>query len=255
MSRKVNMINTSKGKKEQVTWVPRGSLHEDTILGISRWYEKVKVNKKLDKKTASKIVGEEVRKAVLDRLATFKGDSSKAFRKPVSLGEKEIKEVTILSTRFTKRVELLKGISLAQVEKIVDPTVKKLVRERIETKGGIKQAFRDYLNDPIWQNAEKGIMLKHVTVFDDGNLESVRNGYAYTKGNHHALIYADENGRYFDHIVSFWEAVSNCLVNLDTTGSIYPVIDRRDKGNHKFVFSMQINDLFVFDVNPEEVNF
>ena len=141
------------------------------------------------------------------------------------------------------------------MEKSIDPTIQKLVRERIESKGGIKQAFRDYLNDPIWQNTEKGIMLKHVTVFDDGNLESVRNGYVYTKGNHHALIYSDANGRYFDHIVSFWEAVSNCLVNLDTNGSIYPVIDRRDKGNHKFVFSMQINDLFVFDVNPEEVNF
>ncbi|MGI6306577.1 MAG: type II CRISPR RNA-guided endonuclease Cas9 [Bacteroidales bacterium] len=255
LSRKVNVINTSKGKKEQVTWAPRGSLHEDTIFGICRWYEKIKVNKKLNEKTASQIVGEEVRMAVLERLATFNGDSSKAFEKSLFLGEKEIKEVTILSTRFTKRVTLSEKITPAQVEKIIDPTIQKLVRERIESKGGIKQAFRDYLNDPIWQNTEKGIMLKHVTVFDDGNLESVRNGYVYTKGNHHALIYSDANGRYFDHIVSFWEAVSNCLVNLDTNGSIYPVIDRRDKGNHKFVFSMQINDLFVFDVNPEEVNF
>ena len=255
LSRKINIINTSKGEKEQVTWAPRGSLHEDTIFGINRWYEKINVNKKLDEITASQIVGVEVRMTVLERLAEFKGDPAKAFKEPIFIGEKEIKEVTILSTRFTKRVPLSENLTTAQVGKIVDPTAQKLVRQRIDAKGGIKQAFRDYLNDPIWQNKEKGIVLKHVTVFDDGNLESVRDGYVYTKGNHHALIYADENGRYKDRIVSFWEAVSSCLVNLYTNGSIYPVIDRSDKDDLRFLFSMQINDLFVFDLNPEEVNF
>jgi len=255
LSRKINKINTSKGEKEQVTWAPRGSLHEDTIFGINRWYEKINVNKKLDEITASQIVGVEVRMAVLERLAEFKGDPAKAFKKPIFIGEKEIKEVTILSTRFTKRVPLSENLTTAQVGKIVDPIAKKLVRQRIDDKGGIKQAFRDYLNDPIWQNKEKGIVLKHVTVFDDGNLESVRDGYVYTKGNHHALIYADENGRYKDRIVSFWEAVSSCLVNLYTKGSIYPVIDRSNKDDLRFIFSMQINDLFVFDLDPEEVNF
>lgn len=255
LSRKVNRINTSKGEKEQVTWAPRGSLHEDTVLGITRWYERIKINKKLDEETALRIVGEEVRTAVLERLAAFNGDVSKAFKKPVFLGEKEIKEVTILSTRFTKRVTLSESLTPAQVEKIVDPATQKLVRKRIDAKGGIKQAFRDYQNDPIWQNKGKGIMLKHVTVFDDGNLEPVRDGYVYTKGNHHALFYLDKNGKYTDRIVSFWEAVSSCLVNLYTHGSIYPVIDRSDKDDLKFLFSMQINDLFVFDVNPEEFNF
>lgn len=255
LSRKVNVINTSKGEKIQVTWAPRGSLHEDTVFGISRWYEKIKVNKKLDEETASKIVGEEVRTALLDRLAAFNGDASKAFKNPILQREKEVKEVTILSTRFTKRVLLSENLTPAQVEKIVDPTAQKLVKERIAAKGGIKQAFRDYLNDPIWQNKGNGIMLKHVTLFDDGNLESVRDGYVYTKGNHHALIYLDKNGRYTDRIVSFWEAVSRCLVNLDKHGSIYPVIDRSDKHDLRFLFSMQINDLFVFDVNPEEFDF
>jgi len=191
----------------------------------------------------------------LERLAAFNGDPAKAFKKPVFQGEKEIKEVTVLRVRFTKRILLSETLTPTEVEKIVDPVAQKLVRERIDVKGGIKQAFRDYLNDPIWQNREKGIMLKHVTVFDDGNLESVRDGYVYTKGNHHSLIYLDENGRYTDRVVSFWEAVSRCLDNLNTNGSIYPVIDRNDKDGLRFLFSMQINDLFVFDVNPEDVNF
>jgi len=43
-----------------VTWAPRGSLHKDTVFGMIRWYEKIKINKRLDEETASRIVGEAV---------------------------------------------------------------------------------------------------------------------------------------------------------------------------------------------------
>jgi CRISPR-associated endonuclease Csn1 len=251
LTRKLN----EKVNPPQLTWVPRGSLHEDTIFGRIKWYTKVKVDKKLTLDVIERISDSGLKEALLEHLLEHNGDLKSAWKEPFKYKDKEIKEVTIFENRYTKRIALTENITPAQIEKIIDKRAKKLVKERILFLGSIKSAFRDYRKDTIWLNKEKGIALLSVKVFDDGNLTAVRNGFAYTKGNHHALIYEDEKGNFVEKIVSFWEAVEIGLQNLKETGNIYPIIDRTDKPGLKFKFSLQINDLFVFDLNSEEIDF
>ena len=90
------------------------------------------------------------------------------------------------------------------------------------------------------------------------NGDKIPIGYAYTKGNHHALIYKNENGKYNDKVVPLLKAVAIGLQNLQNSGgkSPQPIIDRSDDAVlGKFLFSMQINDLFVFDLKPDELDF
>jgi CRISPR-associated endonuclease Csn1 len=83
----------------------------------------------------------------------------------------------------------------------------------------------------------------------------VRNGYAYTKGNHHSIIYTDDNGNFSEKVVSFWEATENCLQNLASKGSINPLIDTRPNENGWRVYTtLQINDLFMLGKDPSTVD-
>lgn len=247
-------VNT-KVNPPQETWVPRGSLHEDTIFGKIKWYRKVKLDRKITLETIEKISDVELKQALMDYVMSFKDNPRQMFKEPFRFRNKEVKEITIYEERFTKRVALTENMTAAQVEKIIDRKAKALVKERIQQAGSIKAAFREYAGNPIWLDRSQRIPLKSVKVFDDGNLLAIRQGFAYTKGNHHSLIYEDEHGNYSEKIVTFWEAVEIGLQNLKEHGSIYPVIDRKDKEGLKLKFSLQINDLVVFDLNPEEIDF
>lgn len=130
------------------------------------------------------------------------------------------------------------------------------MESRIEEAGSIKEAFKEYRNNPLFLDSARTIPIKNVTVFDEGNLQQVRNGFVYTKGNHHAIIYTDGNGNFKEKVVPFWYAVEQCLLNLKTTGSIYPTIDKSpSEEGWKFYTSLQINDLFVLDLDPNEIDF
>ncbi|UKB81979.1 hypothetical protein LF887_13290 [Chryseobacterium sp. MEBOG06] len=155
---------------------------------------------------------------------------------------------------------LNENFTAAQVEKIVDKKIKeKIIKPRIEERGGIKKAFSNLEEDPIWLNKQKGIKIKSLKVFEESKVEKVRDGYVKTGGNHHALVYLDSKGKYNESVVSFWDAVEIGKFNISQGGKPYPIINRNDNDDlGEFKFSMQINDLFVLDLkhssNPVEEN-
>lgn len=258
LTKKTNRIKTKSGVHEQTTWVPRGSLHEDTIMAQKKWYKKVLLDKKFTQ--IELVVNDALKKILRDRLAVFQHDPRKAFNKldesPVYFNGVAINEVVIWDKRFTKRVPVSEHITAAQIAKITDKRIKGLLEARINQAGSIKEAFREIGQTPIYLDVNKTIPIKTVTVFDEGSLQQVRQGFAYTKGNHHAIIYTDGNGNFKEKIVSFWYAVEQCLLNLKTTGRIYPIIDRSpNEEGWKFYTSLQINDLFVLDLDPNEIDF
>jgi len=259
-------INKTKNGIEQVTWVPRGKLHEETVFGQIRQPKKnVPIDSKMTPEVAQTIINIPTKEAVLARLAEFDNSSKKAFKTPVIINGKNLEKVTIWVNTFTKRVTLNENITSAQISKIIDDKAKKMVTDRILqvgadvnkiTKADIKKAFKDLENNPLFLNKEIGLKLKTVTVSDNSSLVKVRNGYVATKGNHHALIYKDEKGKYTDIVISFWDAVDSCLANLEETGKIYPIINKKHNDEHgQLVCSIQINDLFVFDLDPNEIDF
>ena len=261
-------INKLKTGKTQNTWVPRGSLHEDTMMGEICRYEKTPLKKALE---APEAISDKELKTLAEKfLSENHGDVNKAFKAMQHWAEQREHElpaqITVLKPVFSKRVKLGPNLTPAQVQKIIDTRIRKLVEDRIKAAGGkIKEAFKDYEKNPIYQNLEKGIVVKSVRVTDDGNLQAVREtvssdgeiklkDFVYLKGNHHALIYKDDQGNFSERVVTFWEAVEIGMQNLRERGTIYPIIDRSDKPGLKFQFSIQINDLFLIDVNPDEID-
>lgn len=259
LSRKINKIKSKSGKDPQETWVPRGSLHEDTIFAKAKFYEKVPLNIKFDIRLIDQVVSESVGKLLLDRLAENGNNSNMAFSKldknPLLFNGVPITEVLVWRYFHTKRIRLSQNLTSAQVDKIFDKGIKEIIRTRIYEKGSIKEAFKDIEAEPVWLNKEKGIKIKSITVSDSGSLSKVRNGYAYTKGNHHSIIYTDDNGNFSEKVVSFWEATENCLQNLASKGSINPLIDTRPNENGWRVYTtLQINDLFMLGKDPSTVD-
>lgn len=253
-------INHPKNAMPQDTWTPRGRLHEETVMG--------KVKKISDKKTKlnekftdiERIVDPNIKSAIKEHLLQHENDPSIAFsskiirKEPIKYKNEELKEVVLYEEIYTKRVAVTENITPAQIEKITDEKVKKILKKRINEKGGkTKDAFINLQENPLWLNKEKGIKIKSVTVYDESKVEKLRNGYVKTGGNHHALIYKDENGKYNDKVVSLWEAVEIGKLNISQTKKPYPIINSADSPDlGKFQFSMQINDLFVFDLKHSE---
>ncbi|MGU3377028.1 type II CRISPR RNA-guided endonuclease Cas9 [Chryseobacterium sp. M5A1_1a] len=267
-SSKVLSKNINKPKnssKEQITWTPRGRLHEETVMGrIKRISEKKeKLNQKFN--NLENVVEASIKELIIKRIEKYGGIydafSSKNIKKdPILFQNSELKEVSVYEYVCVKRVSLNENFTAAQVEKIVDEKIKeKIIQPRIEERGGIKKAFSNLDEDPIWLNKEKGIQIKSVKVYEESKVEKVREGYVKTGGNHHALIYFDDKGKYNERVVSFWDAVEIGKFNISQKGKPYPIINRNnDEDLGAFKFSMQINDLFVLDLkhssNPTEEN-
>lgn len=261
-------INEPKNAKPQETWTPRGRIHEDTVMGkVKRVAEKkAKLNEKFT--TTDYIVNPEIKILIKNHLSKNQDNPEIAFnsktlkKNPIKYKDQELKEVQVYEETCTKRVAITENFTPAQVEKITDEKIKNVIKERISKNKNIKEAFSNLKQNPIWLNKEKGIQIKSVTVYDESKVEHVRDGYVKTGGNHHALIYRDENGKFNEKVISFWEAVSIGTINIQQTGKPYPIIDKKDNSTlGTFQFSMMINDLFVFDLkhseNPteNEINF
>lgn len=240
------------------------------------------------------------RDALLKRLEMFDNDPKKAFsgnnsleKNPIYLDEKQIKKVpekvtlVAFETIYTIRKPIDPKIS---IDKVVDPKIRTLLRERLEEyEGDAQKAFSNIEENPIWLNKEKGISIKRVTIRGISNAQALhekrdKNGslildkenkripidFVNTGNNHHVAIYRkpvmDKKGQIMfdvggnpkyeldEVVVSFFEAVTR--INLGQ-----PVVDKdyRSSEGWQFLFSMKQNEYFVFPnertgFNPKELD-
>ena len=291
----INKVKTrSHGTISKVQLTPRGQLHEATIYGSHLEYvtREEKVNASFTEDKIMTVCSQRYKEALLQRLHQFGDDAKKAFtgknaldKNPIWLGEMHIESVppkvkTVSQERFfTKRKPI--DVKL-NVEKVVDPHIRSILRERLEMfDGKADKAFVNLDEQPIWLNREKGICIKKVTIYEnlgkptalhdkadkDGNPIIDKNGkqiqvdYVNTGNNHHVAIYRkpvlDKNGlqKYDDHdqplyeleerVVSFYEVVERVNQGLPAVDKAY----RSDEG-WKFLYSMKQNECFVFP-NPQ----
>lgn len=291
----INKVKTrSHGTISKVQLTPRGQLHEATIYGNHLEYvtREEKVNASFTEDKIMTVCSQRYKEALLQRLHQFGDDAKKAFtgknalyKNPIWLGEMHIESVpskvkTVSQERFfTKRKPIDAKLN---VEKVVDPHIRSILRERLEMfDGKADKAFVNLDEQPIWLNREKGICIKKVTIYEnlgkptalhdkadkDGNPIIDKNGkqipvdYVNTGNNHHVAIYRkpvlDKNGlqKYDDHdqplyeleerVVSFYEVVERVNQGLPAVDKAY----RSDEG-WKFLYSMKQNECFVFP-NPQ----
>jgi len=282
-------INTSRkksGTNKKIQQTPRGQLHNETIYGSQKIYvaNEEAVNAKFDETKISTVSRPVYREALLKRLRENGNDPKKAFtgknslaKNPIYLDGTHTKQVpekvktVSLETIYTIRKEISPDMKL---DKVIDEKIKLILKKRLEEfNGDAKKAFTNLDEKPIWQNEEKGIAIKCVTIKGISNAEPLhtkkdkdgndipdKNGnkqpidFISTANNHHVAIYRDSDGNLKEKMVSFLEAVRRANAGL-------PIIDRGYKQSEgwTFLFTMKQNEYFVFPneqtgFNPKEID-
>ncbi|MCQ2359987.1 MAG: hypothetical protein MJ009_00700 [Paludibacteraceae bacterium] len=251
VTKNINISKTKNGKNKKVQLTPRGQLHLETVFGSHKEYvvteERVGATFGYEKITL--VADKRFKDALLSRLNEFNGDAKKAFtgknsliKNPIYLNEFHTAQVPekVKLVRFETVYTIRKPISSdLKIEKVVDPHIREILRDRLDLfDGDAKKAFSNLEESPIWLNKEKGIQIKSVTIFGINNAIALHNktgkdgkiildaegntipvDFVNTGNNHHVAIYVDSDGILQENIVSFYEAVERANQGL-------PIIDK-----------------------------
>ena len=150
-----------------------------------------------------------------------------------------------------------------QLEKVVDESIKLLIRKRIQELGGFVKG-----NIPVntfFVVDENGVkqpqiflpnkngapvpVLKVRMKENIGGAEKLKdkvNQWVNPRNNHHVLIYTDEKGNLKEEVVTFWTVVER----KRTGQSAYQLpLDGKE-----IVTTLHINDMFLLGLNEDEIN-
>jgi hypothetical protein len=139
---------------------------------------------------------------------------------------------------------------IKQIDKIVDPTIKKIIRDHIEAIGGdekIKQA----LSIPLFINSNDGlkkIPIKKVRVIDSAvNMIPLNKNTFVSSGNNYCIGIYEYEGKRIYRTVSFFQAVKL----YSQKQPILPEVI----GNYKCLIQLKQNDLaVVYNKHADEIN-
>lgn len=269
VTKNTNVSRKRDGFNVKDTLTPRGSLHKETVYGKKHVYEtyEVPLGGRFGRDDLLNVANQEEREALMSRLEQYGGDPKKAFtgknapdKNPVFLDSYHTRQVgkKVKCVRLKEVFTVRKDIDASlNIDKVLDAGIRKLLKTRLDEYGGnASKAFSNLDENPIWLNEEKGIAIKRVTIFENFDLVPIHGDkdYVNLRNNHHIAIYEDSEGNYVERVVSFFEA-------LDRVTHGFKAVDKdwkKDEG-YRFVFSMKINEMFVFPnpetgFLPEEVN-
>ena len=160
-----------------------------------------------------------------------------------------------------KSIELL--TTEKQLDKVVDETIKLLIRKRIQELGGFVKG--NIPANTFFVVDENGVkqpqiflpnkngapvpVLKVRMKENIGGAEKLKdkvNQWVNPRNNHHVLIYKDEKGNLKEEVVTFWTVVER----KRTGQSAYQLpIDGKE-----IVTTLHINDIFLLGLNEDEIN-
>ena len=157
-----------------------------------------------------------------------------------------------------------------QIDKVVDPAIRKVILARVELMGGFDQKGKVPKNCFV-ENDENGnpkptVFLKNkngkpvpvlkVRIRENiGRAERLKmstNQFVNPQNNHHVLIYMDFDNNMKEDVVTFWTAAERVKQGL-------PVVQLPEDGKEIHT-TMQINDMFILGVDnidsltPLEIN-
>jgi CRISPR-associated endonuclease Csn1 len=279
-NKNITKIKGSTNEKIQLT--PRGQLHKETVYGKLQQYatKEEKVSASFTKEYILKVAKKDYREALLKRLEENDNDPKKAFtgknaltKNPIYLNTEETDavpekvKIVWLEADYTIRKDITPDL---KIDKVIDVGLKAILRDRLAEFGNDpKKAFVNLDENPIWQNKEKGIAIKRVTISGVSNAQALhtkkdnfgneildKNGnpipvdFVSTGNNHHVAIYRDDKGNLQEEVVSFYDAVVRRNLGLS-------VINKNHGKGWEFLFSMKQNEFFIFpseSFNPHEMN-
>lgn len=184
-----------------------------------------------------------------------------SLHKETILGQRTSPEDQLEAYHIKKSLTQIK--TKKQVLKIVDPQIRSLVLEAIDASGGFNgesvppRVFFSKGNDgyfvpKLFLPNAKGdqVPIKNVRIREmlSGvvQLKKGVNQYVNLRNNHHVLIYLDQDQQYNEQVVTFWEAIRRYRYGE-------PIFQLPEDGE-EFVTTLQINDLFLLDLEGTELN-
>lgn len=268
-----------KGSKngDQMTLTPRGAFHKETIYGrIKRYAEKrTPLNARFQAAWVEKIAHQHERELVAARLAAFDNDPKRAFKdlekNPILYGKhqhRQLTSVTLWEDWYVAREAISTALTGNKIGYIVDGAAKKAVSSRFEAAGAdAKKAFDKLGENPVAAHQ----VIRRVRILNPAErMIALPRGYAKSEGNHHIAIYRDADGKKHEHVVTFWDAfqrvawglpaviedVHAAYAHVEQLGEKVPdTLYLPDSPDWTFVVSLAINDMFVFDLDPAEIDF
>lgn len=256
--------------------IPRGALHEQSVYG------KIKVleNKPLKYlfQNADTIVKPSIKELIKARLAEYEGDDDKALaslkKEPIYLDrdKQNLLKTANCHVDATVLKYKLQGLKASQADDIVDQGIKRIVKARLALYNNKeKEAFKDEL----WLNEEKRIPIKTVRIFarpDASKLAVIKKdengrsiGFALNGNNHHIAIYKNKQGKYIQHICTFWNAVERKKYGIPTVIRNTEVLwsevlnkdlplsflDKLPYDGLELEYSLQQNEMFILGLPTE----
>ncbi len=197
--------------------VPRGPLTKESVYGEILVYDGKKSIKQA-LKIIDLVVNPEIRDMLKMRLEQYGGDESKVLKSlkkdPMKVGGKEVSDIGCYRREIVMNYDLSTFNKLKEAESIVDPRIRKIVKDRFKEVGE-KDFAKSLVESPLY--SDKNVEIKRVRCFTGISAESlacVRHdsdgnpiGYSQTRNNHHVALYRNPDGSIEESIVSFWDCI------------------------------------------------
>lgn len=275
--KKVGLDKWGKAPKNfgQVTLVPRGRLHEDSLYGNNHKQRKTDIRKL---ENINQCVVNWQKEILINHIGKYNNDLKLALKNlkkdPIIYGDNLVLEkVTVFIDEHVKRYNLqytpINKFDLKAAESIVNGNVKRIILERLkEFNNDPSKAFKNLKENPVYFNKEKGIVINSVRCYTGGTdypaLHESASGvtlndkqgkdiankkpvdYIIEGNNHHIAIYEDEEGKRKEECVSFFKAFERKRNNI-------PVVEYKHPNGYRFIASLQQNEMFVFGLNKQEL--
>ncbi len=265
--------------------VPRGALHEQFVYGKIKTITKdfktntyIKFPVKYLFENYNLIVNKKIKTVITERLIEYNNnvfDAIKSLKLSPLYIDKD--KTQLLDSAYCYKDEFVIKYKIIDFKKddvkyIVDEKVKQLVKSRLEEHDNKeKEAFKDVL----WFNEAKQIPILTIRCFTgltaveaikkDENGKEI--GFAKTGNNHHIAIYQDTEGKFIQHLCTFWHAVERKKHKIpyiiNNTNSLWSnllnndlpqvFLDKLPPDNLKLQFSLQQNETFILGLSNEAV--
>lgn len=148
------------------------------------------------------------------------------------------------------------------ISKIVDPTIRKIIEDYLQTEmninvndpKGYKIPKEAFFKNGEWQlflpNRKGGdpVPIKKVRISENmGNVAQLKSGinqFVNPRNNHHVLIYKDKEGNLKEDVVQFWTVVERKLQGEDAY--------QLPEDGEYIVTTLEINDMFLLGLTDSE---
>jgi len=282
----VKVVRADKWGKEpgnigQRTLVPRGALHEESVYGYNKRQKSIDIRKL---EHLEKCAVQWQKEAIQNHIAKYNNDLKVALKNlkkdPIKFNDEELKQVTVFINLPVKRYDLqytpTNKFNLKAAAYIANENVKRIVEARLkEFNDDPALAFKNLNVDggnPLYFNKEKGIVINSVRCYTKDEeseksypaLHESANGITLNEkagkninnkkpidfiiegNNHHISIFEDENGNRYEIPCTFFQAFQR-----KSQGE--SVITKEHPSGYRFLFSIQQNEMFVFDMTKEDL--